>query len=60
MENKVLTYGLILQVTVLSYLLLKAEKKVSYYEGQQAGVTVTVTETDGMMSGPYTSPHKKK
>lgn len=52
MENKLLTYGLIIQVTVLSWLLLQAEKKVSFYEGCKHGDVITVTpDVDGTYKG---------
>lgn len=50
-----LTYGLIIQVTILSWLLLKSETRRAYLEGQQAGITVTVTESDGLYGEPYKS-----
>ncbi len=59
MESKTaVIIWLSIQVTILSALLVQDAHRIGYLEGQQAGQTVTITESDGMIQSPYRKPRQ--
>jgi len=52
-KEDIVIIWLSIQISLLSFLLVRAEKRASYLEGQQQGQTVTINEpdTDGTYPG---------